>query len=71
MAGERKTAVAVHPTISVRLAPRGLFIQASQPVRDNTLLLLFLVPDGPLGPVHHFVGADNPITAPVQETSEK
>ena len=66
-----KRSMAVHPAGSLGFAPGGLFIKATQPFGNNALILLFLVPDRPLGPVHHLVRANNPVLTQAQEIAEK
>ena len=61
----------VNPTIGVGLAPRGFFVDAAQPFGNDTKILLFLVPDGPFGLVHHFVGTDRAVLTQAQEIAEK
>jgi hypothetical protein len=63
--------MAVDPTSSFGLAPRGLFIDAAQTFGNNALIFLFLVPDWPLGFVHHLVCTDNPVFTQAQEIAEK
>ena len=69
--GQRKSAMTVHPAIGVGLAPGGLLIDATQSFGNDAQLLLFLVPDRPLGPVYHLVRADNPVLTQAQEIAEK
>ena len=71
MAGYRKTAVAVNPAIGIGCTPGGFFINASKSFWDEAPFFMFFMPGGALGPVHYLIGADDPITAPVQETFEK
>ena len=63
--------MAVHPAVGVGFAPGGLAINATEPFWNNALFLLLLMPNWPLGLVHHFIGTDDFITAQVQETVEK
>jgi hypothetical protein len=63
--------MAVNPAISIGLTPGGLFVQAAQPFRDNTLIFLFFVPDRTFGFIHHFIGADYPVIGQVQEIAER
>jgi len=63
--------VTIYPAINVGFASGGLFIEAPEPLRNNALILLFIVPDRTFGPVHHFIGTDDAIMAPVQETFKK
>ncbi len=61
----------VNPAIRVGLAPRGLFIDTAQALGNNAQILLFFVPDGPFGLVHHFVGTDRAVLSQAQEIAEK
>ena len=63
--------MAVHPTVGVGLAPGGILIDAAQSLGNNTLILLFFVPDWALGLIHHLVGADHGVLTQAQETAEK
>ena len=61
----------VNPAIRVGLAPRRLFIDTAKALGNNTQILLFLVPDGSFGLVHHFVGTDCTVLTQAQEIAEK
>ena len=63
--------MAVYPAIRVRFTPGGFLIQATELFRDNALLLLLLVPYWTFSFIHHLIGTDDAIIAPVQETFEK
>jgi len=45
--------------------------QSLEALWDDALLLVFLMPDRPLGSVHHFVSTYNAIIAQAQEIAEK
>ena len=68
---QRKRPMAVHPTVGVGFAPRGILIDAAQSLGNNTLILLFFVPDRALSLVHHLVGTDHVVLTQAQETAEK
>ena len=61
----------VNPAIRVGFAPRGLLIDTAQALGDNAQILLFLMPYGPFGLVHHFVGTDRAVLTQAQEIAEK
>ena len=71
MRGQTKAAMAIYPAISVGLAPGGLFVDATQVLWDDALIFLLFMPDRPFGLIHHFISADHPIAAQVQEIAER
>ena len=71
VAGYSKAAMTIDPTVSVGFAPGGLLVHSAKSFGDNAFILLLFVPQRPPGTIHHLVSADDPITAPVQETFEK
>jgi hypothetical protein len=62
--------VAIYPAVSVGFAPDGLFINGVYIFGDNAFIFLLFLPNRALGSIHHFIGADHPITAQVQETAK-
>jgi hypothetical protein len=46
-------------------------IDTAQALGDNAQILLFLMPYGPFGLVHHFVGTDRAVLTQAQEIAEK
>ncbi len=71
MRGQTKAAMAIDPAVSVGFAPGGLLVNATQIFRDNALIFLLFMPLRALGAIHHFIGTDHPITAQVQEITER
>ena len=59
--------MAIYSAVGVGFAPAGLFINAAQLFRNDALVFLLFIPDRPFGLIHHFVSADHPIAAQVQE----
>ena len=71
MWGEAKRTMTIHPAIGIGFTPGGFPVDAPEPIRDDPFFFLLLMPDGPFGFGHHFIGADNLATGQVQETVEK
>ena len=63
--------MAINPAISVRFTPGGFFINAAKTLGNDPFAFLLLVPHRTLGPVHHFVSADDSVLAPIQERAER